>query len=347
MKRPLIFYPAFRLIGPTIFGAMIYLFILLVNNQVYQLQDQFIGQELYLCIALSFLIQESCGLFLYYLPPHIVSLDNRIWGWIYWFLFIAFPLVITIGIVTVSMILYYELVLGFSVTMFELIIFNGVFICFTGVYVALFLIYKILHRMKKEQMKWVLHTNKDIAQRYQQFKQGIHTDLLFESLESLIVIMKNDKSLALSFIGKLSEVYRYILSDRKGELVQYAEELVILKKWVALLNHLPYRNIVIEEGGEMDSWLVPGSLLHIVEGIARSSILSREEVLVISIEQEFDSLLISYKMQEKLMKSFEIKQLEELQRKYALYSERPLTVIQKEGIKIIKLPRLISVSLEV
>ena len=65
MKRLFIHHPLFRLLSPLFSGTMVYLLILLIHNNVAQIQDQFLGEELYVCIGLSLITQEfSRGLLL-------------------------------------------------------------------------------------------------------------------------------------------------------------------------------------------------------------------------------------------------------------------------------------------
>ena len=64
MKRLFVHNPLFRILSPVFSGAIVYLLILLINNNVEQLQEQFLGNELYLCIGLSFFIHEFSRLLL-------------------------------------------------------------------------------------------------------------------------------------------------------------------------------------------------------------------------------------------------------------------------------------------
>ena len=64
MKKLFVHHPLFRLLSPLFSGFIVYLLILLINNNVEQLQEQFLGEELYVCIGLSFIIQELARLLL-------------------------------------------------------------------------------------------------------------------------------------------------------------------------------------------------------------------------------------------------------------------------------------------
>lgn len=338
MKRPLIYYPTFRVFSPPVAGILIYVMILLINNQVSQLADYFVSQELYVCIGLSFLVQECLGIFLY-VSKRLPFRDNSLMLWAFQMIT---SLILSACIVTVFMWGYYELVLEFSPNGEELALFNGVFGYASLVYVSLYISHQFLRRLYGSQMKEAKFQNQEITEKYQQFRRGIHTELLFESLESLIVLMRKDRTKGQDFVRELSAVYRYILSTRKGELVSFDEELFIVEKWINLLNYLPYRNICLQEVGEVDSWIVPGTLLNIMECVARSTILAEKAHLPICIKQHEKHILVSYPKQEKLTQSFHINQLSEFQRKYALYSEHAISIFDREGTKSVRLPRLIS-----
>lgn len=338
MKRPLIYYPTFRIFSPPVTGILVYLMILLINNQVSQLGNYFVSQELYVCIGLAFIIQESLGIFLYFSKR--VPLRKK--HGLLWTIQIIGSLFLTVVIVTACMWAYYEWILEFSPNVEELAVFNGVFGYVSLVYVSLYVSHQFLRKLNSEKIKNVKFQNQEITEKYQQFRQGIHTTLLFESLESLIVLMKEDQEKGQDFMRTLSAVYRYLLSTRKGELVSFQEEQAILQKWICLLNYLPYRNIELMVEGEVQTWIVPGTLITIMECIAKSTILAKASNISISIVQQHEQLLISYPMQERLTQSFHIHQLSNIQRKYALYSEHSITIYEKAKIKTIRLPILIS-----
>ena len=66
MNKLFIHNPLFRIISPLCSGILIYLLILLINNNVSQLKETFLGQELYVCIGLTYLIQEYSRLSLFF-----------------------------------------------------------------------------------------------------------------------------------------------------------------------------------------------------------------------------------------------------------------------------------------
>ena len=58
MNKLFIHTPVFRFLSPIFSGIVGYLLILLINNNIGQLQEEFLSQELYVCIALSYIVHE-------------------------------------------------------------------------------------------------------------------------------------------------------------------------------------------------------------------------------------------------------------------------------------------------
>ncbi|RQH16787.1 histidine kinase, partial [Okeania hirsuta] len=58
MKKVFLHNALFRILSPCFSGVMAYVLILLFNNNVEQLFEQFLGIELTLCILLAYGVQE-------------------------------------------------------------------------------------------------------------------------------------------------------------------------------------------------------------------------------------------------------------------------------------------------
>src|SRR5271170_5352166 len=62
MKKLFIHNPIFRICSAPVYGVLVYLLVLLVNNNLKDLTKIFSNQELYVCIGLSYLSLESLRL---------------------------------------------------------------------------------------------------------------------------------------------------------------------------------------------------------------------------------------------------------------------------------------------
>ncbi len=336
MKKLFIHQPFFRILSPIFSGIVIYLLILLLNNTVDQLQEQFLGEELYFCIVLSYLVQElSRALLLIF--KRIPKGKNTFLSLLFQ---VAVSLFISVMIVTVIVILYYDYVVGFSATTEEIITLDSIFAVITLIYVLLFVSHQYLYKINSEKLEHEELIKQNIEADFKQFKRGINPNLLFESFEALIILMNQHPEEADEFIDHLSTIYRYILSSKDRQLVSFQEEWGNLKELESLFNKLPYRNISIDNKVKHDFLVVPGSFLFLVELIVRNTILSSGIQLQISIEQVDHQVHLTYPTHDKINANLETENFEEIQRVYSIYSENNLVIEKRGDIRTISIPEL-------
>ncbi|SDW73619.1 Histidine kinase [Lutibacter oricola] len=67
-----------------------------------------------------------------------------------------------------------------------------------------------------------------------QLKKKMNPHFLFNSLNSLHVLIDSNKELSQKFVLKLADVYRYLLDDRSGNLISVKNELEFLKQYIFL-----------------------------------------------------------------------------------------------------------------
>ena len=336
MRKLFIHHPLFRLLSPVFSGVVVYLLILLLNNNVEQLQEQFFGEELYICIGLSYLIQEFSRLLivLFKKLPQVKSTFLQL------FFQILISLLLCVALVTISINLYFKHVLGFEATSEELYTFNVIFCVITFIYILLYVSHQYLYKVNTEKLTHEQLIKQNIEDDFMQFKRGINPGLLFESLEALLVLIKNDKEKSDDFIDHLATIYRYILSGRERQLVSFDEEYQTAEELIKLFNHLPYRSISLENNTTNDFLIVPGSLLFLIEQIVRTSIISSDVKLQLKINENKDTIEVTYKPNDKITDQFSIKNIEEVKRVFAIYSDRNVQVSETEIARIITIPKL-------
>ena len=336
MKKLFVHHPLFRLLSPLFSGTLVYLLILLINNNIGQLEEAFLGQELYVCIGLAYLIQEYARLSLLWFA-------RSAWPKTF-FLKLLVQLISTIAIgvvlVTSAMYLYFYHVLGYSPNGRELFIFNSIFSLITLFYLVLYLSHEFLYKVNTDRITKEIEAKDEIEADFLQFKKGVNPELLFESLEALLVLMKKNPEDAEQLSDHFSSVYRYMLAKKSRELVPLSEELEILEESLRLFTYLPLRKVLLKKEGTFDSWVVPGSLLTIVERIARSTIPTSDTDLAIAIMERNETILLEYIPEEVLRGSFLTKDLGDIARNYRFYTDRTIQVTEKHPHKIVEIPKL-------
>jgi len=336
MKKLFIHHPLFRLMSPVFGGIVVYLFILLIHNNVEQLQDYFLGQELYMCIGLSYLIQESSRAFL--LVFQRLNNNTTLAALL---VQIVVSMVLCIGLTTISLNLYFKFALGFSPTQDQIWLFNIIFSCINLIYILLQLSHHYLHKQNSKMLSNERLIKEIIEDDFIQFKKGINSELLFESFEALIVLIKENKQKSDDLIDYLATVYRYILSRKDKQLVHINEELEVLDNLIKLFNFLPFRKVNIQTTISSDFLVVPGSLLAIIEQIIRCTIQASEFKLYIALSETDNALEIKYQSNDKIIGAFNPESLKEIQTVYAVYTDLKLDVNDLEQYRIFSIPKLI------
>ncbi|MFZ6013267.1 MAG: histidine kinase [Bacteroidota bacterium] len=338
MKRYFIHNPLFRILAPAVYGVLIYLLVLLINNNVAQINDLFIGQEVYFFIVLTYLCFEIIRVIIVLLNKF---LSPRFEG-------IRIPLQFTLttlaaaGMVLLSLNLYFDYLIGFSISGTQLLIFLIIF----GVTALLYnLLYFSNYYLQKENS---LKLNAEKQQRevlemeITEFKNDINPDLLYESLENLIGLMYRDVEQAEQYIDCLASAYRYVLTNRQQELVPAAIELEAGRNLLRLLNEKYYGQLRFESSlneDELQAMLIPGTLPVIIESMVRNTIITRFEPFVIRCYLEDDYITVQGKLNDRLMlhQGSEIA-LSRLQKSYSLYSDLPMIKVKAYEENYIKLP---------
>ena len=336
MKKLFIHQPIFRLLSPLFTGLISYIFILLVNNELGQLQSQFINLELFICVGLSYVIQEFSR---WMLSVYAFKQNKEK----HFYLFLL-PLLLTIAcnIAIVSLVIrfYYISQLGYEPNFAELSLFNTIFIMVSVIYFLLYLSHHFMKLSYQKMLSRELHSKNEIHNQFIEYQQGIHPELLFDSLESLITLTKESNSKADDLISHLANVYRYILSNRIEECIPLKKEIDVLDEFIKLFEYLPYRKIQFVKNINSNDLIVKGSLLFILEKIIRSTISSENVGLQLDIQTIDQCIILTYLNNEKLDKTVDKQSIDKLIKSYDIYSNLPIKIEVNGKYKIISIPLL-------
>ena len=336
MKSFFIHHPLFRLLSPLFSGVLVYLLLLLINNNINQLQETFLSQELYICIGLAYIIQEFSRLSLLFFR----KLNKPKSFVLRLVLQIITSVIMTIFLVSITMVLYFKYVLLYTPNARELLVFNYIFIFITIIYVILYIAHYYLYKLNTDKISKEADAKAAIEDDFKEFKKGINPNLLFESLEALIVLLKDSPDKAENLTDNFSSIYRYILTQKNSELGSLEDEIIVLEELVSLFNYLPYRKIKLEYDFSETIAIVPCTLLQVVETIVKTTVVSEEKTIAVSIYEEENGLCISYSPEEKLRESLELSSLSEISKRYEFYSNQKIQLVEKDTIKSIILPKL-------
>ena len=256
------------------------------------------------------------------------------------FIHIVIAFIASITIVTLIIYFYYKAASGYAPLIEELQVFSGIYCTIPITYIFLSLSHQYLYKINTQKLQNELLIKENIEEDFKQFKREINPELLFESFEALLVLIKEDKNLVDDFIDNLAIIYRYILASKKDQLISAKEEVAILKELITLYNHLPYRNIHINVNGALDFLIVPNTLLYVIEKIIKTTIVSTKVNLEINIQKVDTGFTINYFKEDKITDVFSYKCIEDLARVYSIYSEESIIISEVDRKREISIPTL-------
>jgi two-component system LytT family sensor kinase len=339
MNRNIIHNVLFRMFIPIPYGALIYLLLLAVNNNLLVLNDSFLSAELFFCIALSYLTFETNRLALVKIfhNAKMAAMAN--------ILQVMVNTGITLILIYLGLTIYFVYFLGYSsIAGFgtEIRFFSLFFGITSILYTILSISYTLLNQ-RNDRLISEEETLKDQVQyELDHYQAEMNPELLFESLESAIDLIDKDIIKAEEFIDELALVYRYMLSTRDMEVVQVTDEFQAAQKLVAL--HNVKHNGLINLDSEIKKeqlLVVPGSLPILIDEIIKSNIITEMRPLNIVLGMEDNYLTLSYKLNERLIKNnHEEMTIKRLQSAYSYLSDQPLVKVQAYGESFYKIPLL-------
>jgi sensor histidine kinase YesM len=340
MKPYFIHNTLFRILAPLVYGVIVYLLILLINNEVTRVNEIFDNQEVYVCIFLTFLSFESIR-FIIVLMDRFTEPKSQPVRLVAQFIVTCS---ISLLLVLLSLSAYFIYVVGFSISQTQLWIFGSVYGATAGLYNLLY--FSNFYMQKENTLKLNIEKqNREVLElEMNEFTSDINPDLLYESLENLIGLMYRDVDQAENYIDSLASAYRYVLGNRRNELVPLSTEIEAAKILLHLMSekyygHLKFENHLKEE--EKGALVIPGSLMAVIEYVVRNTIVTRHEPFIIRCAMEEDYITIQARLNDRLVShpASDIALLR-LQRSYSLYSDRPLIRVKAYDENYVKLPVL-------
>lgn len=154
--------------------------------------------------------------------------------------------------------------------------------------------------LEMEQLK-----TEKIQTSYNALMGQINPHFLFNSLNGLNSLIQNDeKERTLTYLGELSNVFRYILQSNNKETVTLAEELEFVKAYTYLLG-VRYEGKLffsIQADQKLLLWYLPIlSILPLIENAVKHNTISKQSPLRIDIYTTADNeLIVSNHIQPKI-----------------------------------------------
>jgi hypothetical protein len=194
--------------------------------------------------------------------------------------------------------------------------------------------YKQNERLKKNKIRSQLDT----------LKNQINPHFLFNSLNSLSMLIHENPRQAEAFVDEISNVYRYLLRSNDQELTSLQCELRFIQSYFQLLKTRYGAGIDLEidvQDWQLDLKLPPLTLQLLVENAVKHNAILPDSPLVVRIEARGETLVVQNNLQRKIASpSSHRVGLSNIATKYQLLSGLTISMKDDDGNFVVTLPLL-------
>jgi len=186
-----------------------------------------------------------------------------------------------------------------------------------------------------------LREEKPIFQ-YETLKSQVNPHFLFNSLNSLLSLVRSEPELSEKFVQKLSSIYRYTLENREKELVSLSAEIDFVNDYFYLQKIRDNEKIELKTELNIsdNALIVPVSLQLLVENALKHNTSTRKQPLEIVIHNEgIDKLVVRNNLQLKTQLADSSKiGLKNLNERCRLILNREIEILQTDDEFVVKIP---------
>lgn len=202
------------------------------------------------------------------------------------------------------------------------------FACFfmVAVYEAIYFYTKLKESIEaREEAKQA-----QIRSELEGLRSQVNPHFLFNSMNTLMNIVVEDQNLAVSFLGKLSKVYRYVLENREEQIIPLQKELNFIEAYVFLQKERFRGSLEVEINIPevyLNYNIIPLSLQILFENAIKHNAVSQKKPLLIEVFVEHETLIVRNNLQlkEQVMDSTKFG-LKNIETRYRFFTQQSISV---------------------
>ncbi len=165
-------------------------------------------------------------------------------------------------------------------------------------------VYELLYAKQVVEMENERLKNENLTWQYNTLVNQVNPHFLFNSLNSLSMLVREQKNDdAVTYIGQMSDTYRYIIEEGKAEKTTVENELRFLEAYRYLLEirYAGKLHIEVEVGKEFyDCEIPPLSIQPLIENAVKHNTITSSRPLTVTITTEGESIVVSNPIHPKL-----------------------------------------------
>ncbi|MEO8148154.1 MAG: two-component regulator propeller domain-containing protein [Bacteroidia bacterium] len=194
-----------------------------------------------------------------------------------------------------------------------------------------------LEILEKEKIKFQLDT----------LMSQVNPHFLFNSFNTLISIIENDKHLAVEYVENLSEFFRNLITYRNKDLITLKEEMKLSSAYYFMQQKRFGKNLEMKidiKEEEKELLLPPLVVQLLIENAIKHNAVSKETPLTITINTDSDKLIIKNNINPKQSAEPSTKTgLQNIIDRYKLLTKREIQIVKTEKEFTVSIPLINSI----
>jgi ligand-binding sensor domain-containing protein len=192
-----------------------------------------------------------------------------------------------------------------------------------------------MERLKKEAIEFQFET----------LKSQVNPHFLFNSFNTLISIIEEDKKTAVSYVEKLSEFFRSIVAYRDRNLIPLSEEIHLLNNYFYLQKKRFGQHLILQtdlsEKDTAEYEIPPLTLQLLSENAIKHNAISKEARLQIKIFAEDGKLVVQNNINPKMLsEKFSGLGLQNITNRFRLLTTEKVEILNDGKLFTVKIPLL-------
>ncbi len=188
------------------------------------------------------------------------------------------------------------------------------------------------------------HYEKEMLKyRFESLQKQINPHFLFNSFNVLSDLVYEDQAKAVRFIGKMSQLFRYVLDNNEKELVTVSEEMEFARSYLFLLQNRFENKLQVEMDLQTseEEMLVPMTLQLLIENCVKHNEVSAGRPLRILISRKDEYLTVENNLQPISDRGTSSGMgLKNLQQQYQFFTGRTIRRVQTDRLFRVEIPIL-------
>ncbi len=212
----------------------------------------------------------------------------------------------------------------------------------SGTIILAFIIYYLIKKRDERLRRLEVLKKEKIEFQFETLKSQVNPHFLFNSFNTLIAVIEDDKTKAIDYVEKLSDFFRIIVNYKDKQIISVEEELQIAKNYFDLQQKRFGRYFTLETSIDKSTLntVVPPLVLQILlENVIKHNSISSETPLAVKIYSDAKSLIVTNNInQKRTAEPSTGTGLQNIMNRYKLLTKEQVQIIKGDDVFTVSLP---------